>query len=41
MRAIPKEEPFSIYGEGSVNTSLENVADSYDLKATAGFRVKW
>ncbi|MET4635365.1 autotransporter outer membrane beta-barrel domain-containing protein [Kaistia defluvii] len=34
-------DKYSIYGEGSVNTSLENVADSYDLKATAGFRVKW
>lgn len=35
------DDKYSIYGEGSVNTSLENVADSYDLKGTAGFRVKW
>jgi outer membrane autotransporter protein len=35
------DDKYSIYGEGSVNTSLENVADSYDLTGTAGFRVKW
>ncbi|MCX5577036.1 autotransporter outer membrane beta-barrel domain-containing protein [Kaistia terrae] len=35
------DDKYSIYGEGSVNTSLQNVADSYDLKGTAGFRVKW
>jgi fibronectin-binding autotransporter adhesin len=35
------DDKYSIYGEGLINTSLENVADSYDLKGTAGFRVKW
>ncbi|WP_018183118.1 autotransporter outer membrane beta-barrel domain-containing protein [Kaistia granuli] len=35
------DDKYSIYGEGSINTSLQNVADSYDLKGTAGFRVKW
>ncbi|WP_245576926.1 autotransporter outer membrane beta-barrel domain-containing protein [Kaistia adipata] len=35
------DDKYSIYGEGLINTSLENVADSYDLRGTAGFRVKW
>ena len=34
-------DKYSLYGEGSINTSLQNVADSYDLKGTVGFRVKW
>nr|AJW29924.1 outer membrane autotransporter barrel domain-containing protein [Ochrobactrum sp. LM19] len=34
-------DKYSIYGEGSVNTSLAQFADSYSLKGTMGFRVKW
>jgi outer membrane autotransporter protein len=35
------DDKYSLYGEGSVNTSLENFADSYELKGTAGLRIKW
>lgn len=35
------DDKYSLYGEASVNTSLENFADSYDLKGTAGLRVSW
>ena len=35
------DDKYSLYGEGSVNTSLANFADSYELKGTAGFRVRW
>jgi fibronectin-binding autotransporter adhesin len=35
------DDKYSIYGEGSVMTSLANFGDSYALKGTAGFRVKW
>lgn len=35
------DDKYSLHGEGSVNTSLENFADSYDLKGTAGLRVSW
>lgn len=34
-------DKYSIYGEGSVNTSLENFADSYSYKGTLGFRVRF
>ncbi|MBX8827375.1 autotransporter outer membrane beta-barrel domain-containing protein [Ochrobactrum sp. SFR4] len=34
-------DSYSIYGEGSVNTSLTNFADSNSYKGTLGFRVKW
>lgn len=35
------DDKYSLHGEGSVNTSLENFADSYDVKGTAGLRVSW
>lgn len=35
------DDKYSVYGEGLINTSLENVADSYEIRGTAGFRVKW
>nr|WP_247882124.1 autotransporter outer membrane beta-barrel domain-containing protein [Brucella intermedia] len=35
------DDKYSVYGEGSVDTSLQNFADSYTLKGTAGFRVKF
>ncbi len=34
-------DKYSVYGEGSVNTSLENFADSYSYKGTLGFRVRF
>ena len=34
-------DKYSIYGEGLVKTSLSNFADSYSLKGTVGFRVKF
>ncbi|WP_343315885.1 autotransporter outer membrane beta-barrel domain-containing protein [Brucella sp. BE17] len=35
------DDKYSIYGEGVVNTSLNNFGDSYSVKGQAGFRVKW
>ncbi|WP_143128775.1 autotransporter outer membrane beta-barrel domain-containing protein, partial [Brucella rhizosphaerae] len=35
------DDKYALYGEGSINTSLTNFADSYALKATIGFRTKW
>jgi outer membrane autotransporter protein len=35
------DDKFSLYGEGSFNTSLADFGDSYELKGTAGFRMKW
>lgn len=35
------DDKYSLYGEGSVNTSLKNFGDSYTYKGTVGFRVKW
>lgn len=35
------DDKYSVYGEGSVNTSLKNFGDSYAFKGTVGFRVKW
>ncbi|MFQ0812354.1 hypothetical protein AVM02_03015 [Brucella anthropi] len=32
---------YLIYGQGTINTSLNQFANSYSLKATAGFKVKW
>ncbi len=32
---------YAVYGEGSVNTSLNHFADSYTLKAIVGFKMKW
>ena len=34
-------DKYSIYGEGSVNTSFKNFGDSYNYKGTLGVRVKW
>nr|WP_245432724.1 autotransporter outer membrane beta-barrel domain-containing protein [Mesorhizobium loti] len=35
------DDQYSIYGEGLVNTSLNNFGDSYMVKGQVGFRVKW
>ncbi|EEQ94358.1 autotransporter outer membrane beta-barrel domain-containing protein [Brucella intermedia] len=34
-------DKYSIYGKGSVNTSLAEFGDSYCYKGNIGFRVKW
>ena len=34
-------DKYSIYGEGLINTSLNNLGDSYSVKGNIGFRVKW
>lgn len=34
-------DKYSLYGEGSINTSLADFGDSYAYKGTVGFRVKW
>lgn len=36
-----RDDRLSLYGETSVNSSLENVGDSYSLDATIGLRVTW
>jgi outer membrane autotransporter protein len=35
------DNKYALYGEGSVNTGLTHFADSYSLKANAGFKVRW
>lgn len=35
------DDKYSVFGEVSANSSLENFGDSYALAGTAGFRVKW
>lgn len=35
------DDKYSIYGESLINTSLSNFGDSYSLKGTVGFRMKW
>jgi outer membrane autotransporter protein len=35
------DDKYSLYGEGSVNSSLKNFGDSYAYKGTIGLRVKW
>ncbi|EJF90985.1 autotransporter outer membrane beta-barrel domain-containing protein [Bartonella tamiae] len=32
---------YTLYGEGSIKSSLENIGDSYALKASAGFKMHW
>lgn len=34
-------DKYSIYGEGSINTSLAEFGDNYTYKGGVGFRVKW
>ncbi|WP_428936689.1 autotransporter outer membrane beta-barrel domain-containing protein [Brucella sp. NF 2815] len=34
-------DKYSIYGEGVINTSLDQFADSYAIKGNVGFKVKW
>lgn len=34
-------ERYSVFGEGLINTSLNNFGDSYALKGNVGFRVHW
>ncbi|MBX3598323.1 MAG: autotransporter outer membrane beta-barrel domain-containing protein [Rhizobiaceae bacterium] len=35
------DDKYSVYGEGSINTSLADFGDNYAVKGTAGLRVKW
>ncbi|WP_161492382.1 autotransporter outer membrane beta-barrel domain-containing protein [Brucella pituitosa] len=35
------DNKYALYGEGSVNTSLNHFADSYTIKGNLGFKVKW
>ncbi|MDR6433239.1 autotransporter outer membrane beta-barrel domain-containing protein [Brucella pseudogrignonensis] len=35
------DDKYSIYGEGLINTSLNNFGDSYAIKGNVGFKVKW
>lgn len=35
------DDKYSIYGEGTLNTSLTHFADSYAVKGNVGFRVNW
>jgi len=35
------DDKYSFFGEASVATGLDNFADSYSLKGTAGFRVRF
>jgi outer membrane autotransporter protein len=35
------QDKFSLYGEGTANTSLADFGDSYVLKGTVGFKIKW
>lgn len=35
------DDRYALYGEGSLNTSLNNFAHSYAIKGSAGFRVRW
>ena len=32
---------YALYGEVSVNTSLDNFGDSYSVNGTAGLRIRW
>ena len=34
-------DAYSLYGEVSAASDLENLGDSYDLKGTIGFRIAW
>lgn len=34
-------DKYSVYGEGSIDTSLANFAESYSFRGTAGFRMRW
>ncbi len=35
------DNKYALYGEGSVNTSLNHFADSYTLKGNIGFKTRW
>ena len=35
------DNKYAVYGEGAINTALNHFADSYALKGTVGFKVKW
>ncbi|MGU3400241.1 autotransporter outer membrane beta-barrel domain-containing protein [Brucellaceae bacterium D45D] len=35
------DNKYAFFGEGSVNTSLNHFSDSYAVKGTLGFKVKW
>lgn len=35
------DDKYALYGEGSLNTSLNSFAKSYTVKGTVGFKVRW
>ena len=35
------DDRYSLYGEGSINTSIEDFGDSYDVSGNIGLRIKW
>lgn len=35
------DNKYAVYGEGSINTSLNHFANSYAVKGSVGFKVKW
>ncbi len=35
------DDKYAVYGEGLVNTSLNNFGDSYSVKGQVGFKMKW
>lgn len=35
------DNKYALYGEGSINTSLNSFAESYSVNGTVGFRVRW
>ncbi|MCF7673616.1 autotransporter outer membrane beta-barrel domain-containing protein, partial [Bacillus subtilis] len=35
------DDKYTIYGEGSISTGLQNFADSYTVKGSVGLRIKW
>lgn len=34
-------DKYALYGEGSINTSLQNFADSYTIKGNVGLLIRW
>lgn len=35
------DNKYAVYGDGSINTSLNHFANSYAVKGSVGFKVKW
>lgn len=34
-------DKYALYGEGSINTSFQNFADSYTVKGNVGLLIRW